>query len=112
MRFYFVYIVKCSDGSYYTGFTNNLERRLGEHQSGKNKDSYTFDKRPLELVWFESFNDVLDAIATEKRIKGWTRRKKEALIAEDWDKLVLYSKNYTEYGSSTLRQDSGQAGLV
>ncbi len=98
MRTYFVYILKCNDNSYYTGFTNNLERRFLEHTSGKNNECYTFDKRPLELVWFETFNDVLDAIATEKKIKNWTRIKKEALIKEDWDKLVLYSKNYTQFG--------------
>jgi len=98
MRTYFVYIIRCNDDSYYTGFTNNLERRLSEHYSGKNKGCYTFDKRPLELMWFETFNNVLDAIATEKKIKGWTRIKKEALIQQDWDKLVLYSKNYKEYG--------------
>ena len=104
MKSYFVYILKCSDKSYYTGFTNNLERRLGEHRSGQNKECYTFNKNPLELMWFETFNDVLDAIATEKRIKGWSRIKKEALIKNDWDKVVLYSKNYTQYGkpSSTL----------
>jgi putative endonuclease len=101
MRSYFVYILKCSDDSYYTGFTNNLERRMQEHLSGRNKDCYTFDKKPLKLVWFETFNDMLNAIAVEKQIKGWTRRKKEALIKEDWDKLVLYSKNYTQFGSST-----------
>ena len=105
MKSYFVYILKCSDNSYYTGFTNNLERRLGEHRSGQNKECYTFNKNPLELMWFETFNDVLDAIATEKRIKGWSRIKKEALIKNNWDKVVLYSKNYTQYGkpSSTLR---------
>ena len=70
----------------------------------KIKECYTFNKNPLELMWFETFNDVLDAIATEKRIKGWSRIKKEALIKNDWDKVVLYSKNYTQYGkpSSTL----------
>lgn len=98
MKTYFVYIVKCNDNSYYTGFTNNLERRLTEHHFGKNKDCYTFNKRPLELVWYEQFNDVLNAIETEKKIKGWSRRKKEALINEDWDRLVLYSKNYTQFG--------------
>ena len=101
MKTYFVYIVKCSDNSYYTGLTNDLDRRLGEHQSGKNKDSYTFDKRPIQLMWFETFNDVLNAIAIEKQIKGWSRRKKEALIAQDWDKLVLYSKNYTQFGDGS-----------
>ncbi|WP_412476120.1 GIY-YIG nuclease family protein [Flavobacterium sp. TBRC 19031] len=106
MKTYFVYILKCSDHSYYTGFTNNLERRMMEHHTGKNKDCYTFDKRPLDLVWFETFNDVLNAIAVEKQIKGWTRRKKEALIKEDWDKLVLYAKNYTQYGS---QQNNGSS---
>ena len=74
---------------------------MNEHSLGKNKDCYTYNKRPIVLVWFETFNDVLDAISTEKRIKGWSRRKKEALINDDWDKLVLYSKNYTQFGSST-----------
>ncbi len=101
MKTYFVYILKCSDNSYYTGFTNNMDRRLLEHQSGKNTDCYTYDKRPLTLMWIEIFNDVLNAIAIEKQIKGWSRRKKEALIAEDWKKLVSYSKNYTQFGSST-----------
>jgi len=99
MKTYFVYILKCSDNSYYTGFTNNLERRFGEHQSGKNKDCYTYYKRPLELMWFETFNDVLNAIAIEKQIKGWSRIKKEALITQDWDKLVIFSKNYTQFGT-------------
>ncbi len=98
MKTYFVYIIKCSDDSYYTGFTNNLERRMIEHGEGKNKDCYTFDKRPLELVWFETFNDVLNAISMEKQIKGWSRIKKEALIKDDWDRLVLCSKNYTQFG--------------
>lgn len=98
MKTYFVYILKCNDNSYYTGFTNNLERRLTEHHSGKNNGCYTFDKRPLELKWFEIFNNSLDAISIEKKIKGWSRVKKEALIKQDWDKLVLYSKNYTQFG--------------
>ena len=98
MKTYFVYIIKCCNDSYYIGFTNNLDRRMEEHSSGKNKDCYTFDKRPLELVWFEIFNNVLNAIAIEKQIKGWSRIKKEALIKDDWDKLVLCSKNYTQYG--------------
>ena len=103
-----IYIVKCSDNSYYTGMTNSIDRRLFEHNSGKNPDCYTFIRRPVVLVWFESFSDPTQANMIEKKIKGWSRRKKEALINEDWDKLVQYSKNYTEFGkngdgSSTLR---------
>lgn len=104
MKFYYVYIVKCSDNSYYTGMTNNINRRIFEHNSGKNPDSYTFNRKPVVLVWLESFSDPTQAILIEKKIKGWSRRKKEALINEDWDKLVKYSKNYTEFGKDALRQ--------
>jgi putative endonuclease len=100
MKLYYVYIVKCQDDSYYTGVTNNIDRRLDEHNGGTKPDAYTFSRRPVVLVWFESFTDPSQAIAIEKKIKGWSRRKKEALINEDWDKLVQYSKNYTEYGKN------------
>ncbi len=98
MKYYYVYIVKCSDNSYYTGFTNDLDRRINEHNSGYNKESYTYPRRPVELKWYEMFTDPSQAIIVEKQIKGWSRRKKEALICEDWDRLVAYSKNYTENG--------------
>ena len=98
MKLYFVYILKCKDDSFYTGFTNNLDRRLYEHNAGLSKDSYTYDKRPVELVWYEMFTEPTQAILIEKKIKGWSRRKKQALIDEDWDKLVKYSKNYTDFG--------------
>ncbi len=87
----YVYILKCSDDSFYTGVTNNLERRLKEHKLGINKGSYTFDKRPLKLVYYEICSNAEQAIQLEKRIKGWTRRKKQALIDRNWDKLKEYS---------------------
>ena len=99
MKQYYTYILKCSDNSYYTGVTNDLERRIREHQSGSKKTAYTFSRRPITLVWFESFLNINEAILIEKKIKGWSRRKKEALINEDWNKLIEYSRNYTEYGS-------------
>ena len=106
MKFYYVYIVKCSDNSYYTGMTNSIDRRIFEHNSGKNIDCYTFKRRPVVLVWLESFSDPTQAILIEKKIKGWSRRKKEALIEEDWDKLVEYSKNYTQYGKNSSSTSS------
>ena len=96
MKFYYVYILKCSDGSYYTGVTNNMEKRLSEHNSDNSVASYTFKRRPVELIYSQQFNDIKQAIELEKQIKGWSRRKKEALINEDWEKLKLYSKNYTD----------------
>ncbi|MFK5957374.1 MAG: GIY-YIG nuclease family protein [Lutibacter sp.] len=102
MKQYYVYIIKCSDSSYYTGVTNSIERRLYEHNLGRDKRAYTFSKRPVELVWFEIFSDINEAIIIEKKVKGWSRKKKEALINEDWDKLILFSKNYTEYGKPKI----------
>ena len=80
MYFYYVYILKCCDDSYYTGITNNLDKRINQHKLGLNKDCYTFKRRPLEIKFHETFNDVLQAIYFEKKIKKWTRSKKEALI--------------------------------
>jgi len=98
MKLYYVYILKCKDDSFYTGITNSIERRLYEHNVGIDKDAYTYSRRLVELVWFEMFTDPAQAIMVEKKIKGWSRRKKQALIDEDWDKLVRYSKNYTQFG--------------
>lgn len=89
---YFVYILKCSDNSYYTGITNNLDKRLNEHKFGKNRDCYTLKRRPLELKFQQTFNDVLQAIYFEKKIKKWTRSKKEALINGDFDMLQILAE--------------------
>ena len=96
MLYYFVYILKCNDNSYYTGVTNNLEKRLAEHNTGDARTSYTFSRRPLELVFSQQYTDIRQAITLEKQIKGWSRKKKEALIKEEWDKLKQLSKNYTD----------------
>lgn len=77
MRYYYFYILKCTDGSYYTGVTNNVEKGLGEHNSDNSVSSYTFKRRPVELVYCQNFNDIKQAIKLEKQIKGWTRRKKK-----------------------------------
>ncbi len=88
----YVYILKCSDDSYYTGLTNNIELRVAQHNSGTVTDSYTCHRKPVKLVYCEMFTEYLKAIEWEKRIKGWTRRKKEALINGEWDKLKEFSK--------------------
>jgi len=99
MYFYYVYILKCSDNSYYTGITNNLDKRYKEHVFGKYRNCYTFKRRPLEIQFHESFNDVLQAIYFEKKIKKWTRAKKEALINGDYNRLQILSecRNATHY---------------
>ena len=84
---YTVYILNCSDNTYYTGVTNNIERRLQEHLTNEGENSYTFQRRPLHLVFQLDFLDVNQAIEFEKQVKGWRREKKEALIKGDWDIL-------------------------
>lgn len=103
MKYYYVYIVLCSDNTYYTGMTNDLERRIIQHKSGYQTDSYTFSRRPIELKWHLQCANPTDAITIEKQIKGWSHRKKEALINENWEDLVEFSKNYTEYGNPNER---------
>ena len=90
MKDYFVYILECSDDSYYTGVTNNLEKRINEHQSGIIK-GYTNKRLPVKLVFSERFIDIDKAIRFEKQVKGWSRKKKIALINRDFDLLVYLS---------------------
>jgi putative endonuclease len=89
---YFVYILCCSDQSYYVGITNNLARRLREHTLGISETAYTHDRRPVALVYSQGFKYVLDAIAWEKQLKGWSREKKEALIRGDISSLKWFAK--------------------
>jgi len=103
MKSYYVYILECSDKSFYIGITSNIERRIEEHNRGDKKNSYTYSRRPVILKWMEVFTNPEEAISIEKQLKGWSRRKKMALIEADWDKLVLYSRNYAEYGKYGLR---------
>jgi putative endonuclease len=99
MNQYFVYILRCSDDSYYTGVTNDVEKRLFEHQEGHHQNSYTFNRRPVALVFHYKFNDINKAIEFEKQVKSWSRKKKEAIINDDWDKLKYLAacKNETSH---------------
>ena len=83
---YYVYILKCADGSYYVGSTTDLERRLEEHRTGF-FGGYTSKRLPVNLAWSENFPTEHEAFVTERQIKGWSRAKKEALIRGDWDGL-------------------------
>lgn len=86
------YLLRCADGSYYAGHTDQLEVRLAQHQAGLT-GGYTSRRRPVELVWSERFSNRDEAFAAERRIKGWGRAKKEALIAGDWERLSELSRN-------------------
>jgi putative endonuclease len=99
----FVYMLRCSDGSYYVGSARGdwdaLNRRVSEHTAGK-YDGYTKLRRPVELVFHQEFERITDAIAAERQLKGWSRAKKEALIRGDWTLISQLAHNHTDYPRS------------
>jgi putative endonuclease len=92
MKTYHVYILKCKDELFYVGITNNLERRINEHQEGLSKECFTYKRRPLVLVFQQEFNEVEQAIYFEKKIKKWSSQKKVALINGNYDMLQILSE--------------------
>ncbi|MFC8680271.1 GIY-YIG nuclease family protein [Microbacterium ureisolvens] len=86
----FVYILRCSDGSYYTGSTTALDLRLAQHNAGEGAE-YTRERRPVELVWHAEFERVAEAFGWEKRIQGWSRAKKQLLIDGRYEELPGWS---------------------
>ncbi len=92
MKYFYVYILLCSDKTFYTGFTSNLDKRIQEHNDGKHKNSYTYSRRPLSLEFFAEFSTVQQAISFEKQIKSWSQKKKIALINEEFDRLPNLAK--------------------
>ncbi|MGN7515112.1 MAG: GIY-YIG nuclease family protein [Allomuricauda sp.] len=94
----FVYILECSDGSYYTGSTIDLEKRINEHQNGRGAN-HTKKRLPVKLLYVEEYLSIATAFEREKQIQGWSRSKKKALITGDFDALPNLSecKNETNF---------------
>ena len=88
----YTYILECSDGSYYTGSTSNLELRLLQHQNGEGSN-YTKKRLPIKLIYFEEFMNIDEAFYREKQIQGWSHKKKEALINGKTNLLPELSKS-------------------
>jgi len=92
-----VYVLRCADGSYYVGSARgSLKDRVSKHDSGV-FGGYTATRRPVELVFSQDFGHITDAIAAERQLKGWSRAKKEALIAGDFQLLKLLSRNRMDF---------------
>ncbi len=96
MSFY-AYMLRCSDGSYYIGHTDSLERRIAQHQHGE-LPGYTHNRRPVTLMWSQDFPSRIEALEAERQLKGWKRAKKEALAAGDWDAVRLLSRKSFDTG--------------
>jgi putative endonuclease len=91
----YMYILLCSDGSYYTGSTKNLELRLAQHQNGEGAN-HTRKHLPVKLVYYEEYNRIDEAFYREKQVQGWSRKKKEALINGDVNLLPDLAKAYRD----------------
>jgi predicted GIY-YIG superfamily endonuclease len=93
MNVFHLYILRCADGSYYTGHTDDLENRLAQHQLGEIPGCYTSTRLPVELAFATDFATREEALERELQVKRWSRAKKEALIRGDWVGLQALSRN-------------------
>ncbi len=89
----FAYLLRCADGSYYAGSTRDLETRVAQHNSERDGAAYTRRRRPVVLVWAAEFEHVAEAFAWEKRLQGWSRAKREALIEGRLADLPVLARN-------------------
>jgi tRNA/rRNA methyltransferase len=96
---FWVYILHCCDDSYYTRHTDDLDKRIAQHHAGI-LEGYTARRRPIKLVFSQEFGTREEALRAEFQIKGWTRRKKEALIKQDWQALKYFAKGQNKQDRS------------
>jgi putative endonuclease len=109
---FWVYILKCADDSYYVGHTDHLDVRIAQHQAGE-IPGYTTSRLPVSLVFSQDHSSREEALAAERQIKGWSRKKKEAMMRGDWSEVSRLARGRNSAASvhpSTLRHGSGQAG--
>jgi putative endonuclease len=92
MKLYYVYMLRCFDGTFYVGVTNDMDRRFAEHCDGINESCYTYNRRPLRLVFVDEFQWIDEAIAFEKKLKSWTHAKKRAFAERAFAALKRYSR--------------------
>jgi predicted GIY-YIG superfamily endonuclease len=104
---FWVYMLRCADGSYYTGHTDNIDQRLAQHHSG-NINGYTSTRLPVRLFFSQEFPTRQEALACERQIKGWSRKKKEALARRDWAEILRLARRKEQ--SKSPSTGSGRTG--
>jgi putative endonuclease len=92
---FYVYMLRCNDGTFYVGHTDDLERRLAEHNAGR-YEGYTSTRRPLTIVYSQDFGSRDDAKKAEWKLKRWSTKKKQALINNNWETISLFGKKKFE----------------
>jgi predicted GIY-YIG superfamily endonuclease len=91
MEPFFIYILRCNDTSYYIGQTDNIEKRIAEHNQAL-MPGYTSSRLPVTCVFVQTFSSRIEALEAEQKIKKWSRKKKEALINQDWNEISKLAK--------------------
>jgi len=104
---FWTYMLRCADGRFYVGHTDNLEQRMGQHDQRGFCD-FTTRRRPVTLVWSQAMSTRDEALAAERQVKGWGRAKKEALITGDWRRISWLAKPPKERPSTSLRTNGGE----
>ena len=89
---FYVYILQCNDGSFYTGHTDDLDKRLAQHAQAFFNNCYTAERLPVVLVFQGGFDTRERALIVERQVRGWNRKKKQALINDDWSEIIRLSK--------------------
>ena len=105
---FWAYLLHCNAGRFYAGHTDDLERRMAEHLTGA-VPGYTRAYRPVTLVWSQDFASRIEALEAERRLKGWSRAKKMALIRGDWPEISRLSKKKDSASTSSARTDAEEA---
>ena len=108
MKPFFVYMLRCSDDSFYVGHTDELERRVAQHHAGE-IPGYTHERRPVTLVWSQETASREEAMAAERQIKGWARAKKEALVCGDWKAIQRHAWGKRNSLPAHLAEDAGSS---
>jgi predicted GIY-YIG superfamily endonuclease len=106
---FWAYMLRCSDGRYYTGHTENLDVRLAQHRQGYFRTCWTYRRRPVELVWCDSFPTRDEALTAERMVGGWSRAKKVALIRGDWATISYFARPPRERFSTSLETSGVKA---
>ncbi|HEX8908899.1 MAG TPA: GIY-YIG nuclease family protein [Anaeromyxobacteraceae bacterium] len=107
MKPFWVYMLRCSDGSYYVGQTDDLEKRIAEHQAGS-IPGHTSTRRPVELVFATEMTTRDEALQRERQLKRWTRAKKDALVRGDWGELKVLARGQDRRRPSTPGSPTGE----
>jgi LAO/AO transport system kinase len=108
MKPFTVYLLHCADGSYYCGHTDDLDKRMQQHYDGQ--IGYTAERKPMKLVWQGEFETREGALAFEQQVKGWSRAKKEALIAGDWERIKVLAQSRNERTGKSAEGPSTSSG--